>query len=379
MDSTTHSLPLFTMSTQKPTIDCIKAYQTISPLAHIFLTTRFDHEPSHLQHQNHYVDFIAQSLIMAISNQKSITRVTKPNTTPKKQWTEALKEKLVQYADYQQPVCVQFTNRLKSHHNAILQEALYCTQCKNICTTVYQMRTDIEEGVYVATQYPPYFADKAAPIEEISPFDTTPDQSRNQTFWSNITPSQQRRYFQMVDAIIRKTEIETGQVAGELMVLYAHYQMDTHIRRHAMRTQSVLNICRDKEDVIGLRHWQWEVYMPDAMEITETEPIKTMESPEHLEHEWGVGWVTDPTNSLDQQYEVWKAGESEREQCVKEVRSRWDQILEERREQRERTAIFSFRGVPFQTIKYDPPSEPPLSEEEIMAIAGAFGPVASEE
>ncbi|CAG8079999.1 unnamed protein product [Penicillium olsonii] len=362
MDSTISPLSLLTMSAQRPLMDCIKPCPTASPLAHILLTTGFDHEFSLIHPPSHYADFIAQSITMAISHQKRINRISKPCAARRKLWTEALKEKLVQYAAKRQRLCIHFANGSKSRRNEALQEALYCTKSTEQATTINQMRKDIAQGVYIVTQYPPYFADKAAPIEEISPLDTCSIQPQTLTFWSDITYSQQRRYFKMVDAIIRHFEKETGQVASETMVLYAHYQMDTHIRRHIMRTESMLTMCRDKEDVIELRHWQWETAASDN--TTHTQPF---------DPDWGVGWVMDPTNSLDQQYEEWKAGQSERERRLQDVRWLWARIQHERREQRKRTAVFSFRGVPFRTIRYDPPSEAPLTEEEITEIARSNG------
>lgn len=349
------SLPLSTISTQRPLRDCINACQ-ISPLAHSFLTPNFDHKSLHINYLNLYLHCAASLFDMAISQREKVTRIAKPRAAPRKLWTEAIKEKLVQHAAYRQPAHAQLANRPKSRHNAALQMALCCTECKNMEITPYQMNIDVAMNLYITTEYPPYFTDATAPIEQISPLDTGSYRSDCLTFWSDITSSQKNRYYEAVDTIIKKIEAETGQRANEATVLYAHYQVDVHIRQHYMRTQTMLNLCRDKKDVLEMRHWQWEV--------AESEGTALEKDPK-----WGVGWVWDTTNSLDHQYEGWKLREKERKVHLVNVRSQWAKILEERKKQRERTVTLSFRGEPVRVYSYEPPCEPPLSRDEIKEIA----------
>ncbi|KAJ5318981.1 uncharacterized protein N7506_011685 [Penicillium brevicompactum] len=290
---------------------------------------------------------------MAISQRTGC--VAKTRTPPRKLWTEAIKEKLVQFANHNQPTSAQLTNVPKSRHNAALQEALQCKTCK-MGASPYKMASDIKEGIYITSRYPPYFANKLESIEEISPLDASSRQPRNLSFWSDITYSQQRQYFEAVDAIIQKAEAANGKAASEAIVVYAHYQVDSHIRQHYMGTQSVFNMCRDKQDIADLHEWQWEVAAVD-------EPAATSNP------DWGVDWASDPTNSLYEQYDGWKAREAQREDHLAIVRSQWARIQLEREEQRKKTLVFWFRGAPIRSVRFSPGAEPSLSEEEIMQIA----------
>ncbi|CAI7659194.1 unnamed protein product [Penicillium bialowiezense] len=268
---------------------------------------------------------------------------------------QAIKEKLVQFANHNQPTCTEFTNEPKSQQNAALQEALQCTEC-NMGITPKKMQSDIANGIYSTARYPPYFTNKLAPVEEISPLDTSPRQPRDFTFWSDITDAQQHKYFEAVDAVIRRAEATIGQAASEAVVVYAHYHVDSHIRQHYMRTQSVLNLCRDRQEVIDLNHWQWETAASEETADVDNE-------------EWGVGWASDLTNSLNEQYNEWKTRQSQRDDHLAFVKSQWIQIQREREEQRKKTFVFLYRGVPIRSIRYTPAPEPPLEEEEIMDLA----------
>ena len=338
---------------------CINACQTASPLAQILLTSQLEHEPLHKHNSALYFDHTAhlltQSFNMAISQKERATRIIKRTTAPRKLWTEAIKEKIVQYAICKQPAWIQLADRPKSQHNAALQEALECTKCNHVEIIPFMMNVDVEMGIYITTQYPPYFANKSAPIDEICPLDATSHQAEAMTFWKDITLSQQQHYYEQVDAIIKRTEAESGWPATEATVLFAHYQVDFHIRQHYLAPKSLLNICREKKDVLELRHWQWET--------AESEGSAFAEDPE-----FGVGWVNDPTNSLDQQYEGWKMRESQREHRLVNSKAQWAEIQNERREQRMRSIAVSFKGKPVRVCRYEA-SDPPMSEDEIKETA----------
>jgi hypothetical protein len=338
---------------------CINACQTASPLAQILLTSQLEHEHLHIHHSTFYFDHTAhlltQSFTMAISQHDNIARVTKRTLAPKRLWSQAIKERIVQSAIYEKYAWAPFTNRPKSQYNAALQEALECTKCKHLELTPYMMKADIAMGLYITTQYPPYFANKSTPIEDICPLDTTSSQKEALTFWKDITFSQQQRYYEQVDAIIKRTEAESGYPATETTVLFAHYQMDSHIRQHYFAPKSMLSLCRNKMDVLDLRHWQWE--------NAESEGNAFAEDPQ-----FGVGWASDPTNSLDQQYEWWKMGEGQRERHLADMRTQWAEIQNERREQRMRSVTVCFKGEPVRVYRYEA-SAPPMSEEEIQELA----------
>jgi hypothetical protein len=338
---------------------CINACEPAPPLAQILISPDSELEHLHTNHSTVYFDpfahSITQSFTMAISQHDKMTRVTKRAIAPKRRWTEAIKEKIVQSALYAQFAWGSSTNKPKSQHNASLQEALECTKCKQLEITPYMMKTDIAMGLYTATKYPPYFSNKAAPVEEICPLDTKSPQHEAATFWKDITFSQQQCYYEQVDAIIKRTELESGHPATEATVLFAHYQMDSHIRQHYLAPKSMLNLCRDKQDVMELRHWQWE--------NAESEGF-ALESDPHF----GVGWVSDPTNSLALQYEGWKMNEGRRESHLLDTKARWAEIQTERRKQRMQSVVVSLKGMPVRVYKYEP-SEPPMSEEEIQEMA----------
>lgn len=96
------------------------------------------------------------------------------------------------------------------------------------------MNADIAKGSYITSQYPPFFASKIALDDYISPSDTdiVTHEYDNTTFWEYITPAQQQRYYDKIDTILKKAEAESGKPIDEATVLFAHYQVDFHIRQH---------------------------------------------------------------------------------------------------------------------------------------------------
>ncbi|KAJ5851684.1 uncharacterized protein N7529_011069 [Penicillium soppii] len=291
---------------------------------------------------------------MAIAQPGMISRVGKPTKTLKGHWTEAIKDKIVQNL-ISDPSWTHFADRPKSQHNAALQEALECTKCDHVEIIPYMMQADIAMGLYITAQYPLYFANASAHIEEVSPFDTTSHQSEAVTFWDDITISQQKRYYEQVDNIIKKTSAHYGWPASEDTALFAHYQVDFHIRQHYLAPKSLLSLCRDKKDVLELRHWQWETAESEGLAFRE-------------DSHFGVGWIWDPTNSLNLQYEGWKMRADQRETRLIDSQVRWAEIQSERKRQRMRSVTVVFNGEPVRVYRWEA-SEPPLSEAEIEEIA----------
>ncbi|KAJ5198908.1 hypothetical protein N7491_000525 [Penicillium cf. griseofulvum] len=298
---------------------------------------------------------------MGISTRADKNRVTKRKCAPRKNWTEAVKEKIVQFITGKELLCGPFANKSKSSQNAALQEALECTQCRDLHIIPYMMNADIAAGSYITSEYPPFFTSKSVSDEYVSPFDTdlAPHQNSNATIWDDITPSQQQHYYGKIDAILSKAETESGKPADEATVLFAHYQVDFHIRQHYLAPRSILNLCRSKDDIRGLKRWQWETAVSDETGYAEIP-------------DWGVGWVHEPSNSIGHQIAAWRMGERRREKHLAEVKARWAEIMKEREKQRIRTIKIMFKGMHVRTYKYEP-YQPCLTEEEIVRIAREQG------
>ncbi|KAJ5360588.1 hypothetical protein N7517_009779 [Penicillium concentricum] len=298
---------------------------------------------------------------MGIPTAGDKNHVTKRKCVPRRDWTEAVKEKIVQCCPGKELLCGPFANKSKSPHNAALQEALECTQCSHLHIIPYMLNADIAAGSYITSEYPPFFITESAPDENISPFDTNPlaFQNNNVTMWDDITPSQQQHYYAKIDAILKKAEAESGKLVDEATVLFAHYQVDFHIRQHYLAPRSVLNLCRSKDDIRELKHWEWENAVSDEIAF-----------PEYPD--WGVGWMHEPSNSIGHQIAAWRMGERKRENHLAEVEARWAEIKDEREKQRKRTVKISFKGTHVRTHKYEA-CQPHLTEKEIMRISKKQG------
>jgi hypothetical protein len=304
---------------------------------------------------------------MATDRKTKTYRVNKQAVGPRKNWTQAIKERLVQsHYDKHTPhhgACAELS---KSPHNIALQEALKCTECADLHINPYMMEADIAAKAYVITEYPPFFSCKSVQDDNIDPINTSLPQNKDTTFWDDITLSQQQKYYDIIDTLIKKAEKESGKPADETTVLFAHYQVDFHIRQHYLRPRSLLNLCRSRQEIKDLNYWHWE----NAVSDRRTSGI----SPEY-----GVGWVHEPSNSIGHQIEAWKKGERLREEHLAEVRMQWAKIMEERRKQRLRTVTFLFQGVLVRAYSYEPPCEPSLVEEDIVRIAAFVAGVSKPE
>ncbi|KAJ5562772.1 hypothetical protein N7461_001533 [Penicillium sp. DV-2018c] len=299
---------------------------------------------------------------MAVGHKTKTYRVTKPAITPKKNWSEAIKERLVR--THHDKLTSHHTGcdelfKSPSPHNIALQEALKCTECADLHLNPQMMEADIAIGAYIVNEYPPSFSSESSQIDEIDPFDTTTPLNENATFWDDITLSQQQKYYDAIDTLIKKSEKESSKPADETTILFAHYQVDFHIRQHYLRPRSFLNLCRSKEDIKDLNYWHWENAMCDGLDSG-------------VDPEFGVAWVHEPSNSIGHQIEAWEKGARLREEHLAEVRVQWAKIMEERRKQRLRKVNFLFQGVLIREYTYDPPSEPPMTEEEIVRIAASL-------
>ncbi|CAG8899874.1 unnamed protein product [Penicillium egyptiacum] len=346
---------------------CINACHTASPFPQVFLTSRSDHKTktSHIPYFNYQfnrtVCTLTQPSTMGIPTRGDKNRISKCKLAPRKKWTEAVKEKIVQFLTSEQLLHGPFAEKPKSLQSAALQDALECTQCRDLHIIPYMMNADIAKGSYITSQYPPFFASKSTVDDYISPFD--PDvvvhESNNTTFWEDITPAQQQRYYDKIDTILKKAEAESGKPIDEATVLFAHYQVDFHIRQHYLTPRSILNLCRSKDDIRALTHWQWKSAVADETAFAEVP-------------DWGMGWAHEPSNSLGHQIAAWRMGERSREKHLAEVEARWAEIKDERQKQRMRTIKILFKGEHIRTYQYEP-CEPCLTEKEIMDITTARG------
>lgn len=365
MQSIVSSIPLSTTSTQRPLTHCINACKTASLFTHIFLIPLSDQKTLHIPHSNHLFNLttwaLTQPFTMGIPIPNT-NRVTKRKLTSRKDWTEVVKETIVQLFTGNQLLCDPFTDKSKSSQNAALQDALECTECGDLHIIPYMLNADIAAGSYITSEYPPFFSSKStSDNDSISPFDTdiVVHQNNNATFWDDITPAQKQRYYDKIDIILKKAEAESGKPIDEATVLFAHYQVDFHIRQHYLAPRSILNLCRSKDDIRALNHWQWKCAAEDETALAEFP-------------DWGVGWRHEPSNSIGQQIAAWRMGERKREKHLAEVKARWAEIMDERQEQRMRTVKIFYRGVHVRTCKYEP-CGPCLTEKEIMDIAREKG------
>lgn len=358
------SIPLSIKSRQRPFIHCINACQTASLFTQIFLIPRSDHKALHIPCSNHPFSptpcALTQPFAMGIPTQDT-NRVTKRKSTPRKNWTEAVKEKIVQFFTGKPLPSRSVADKSQSPQRAALLDALECTKCEDLHIIPYMMNADIAAGSYITSEYPPFFASKSTRDDLISPFDTdiVAHQSNNATFWEDITPTEQHLYYNKIDTILKKAEAQSGKSIDEASVLFAHYQVDFHIRQHYLAPRSNLNICRSKDDIRALTHWQWKCAVADETALAEFS-------------DWGVGWVHEPSNSIGHQIAAWRMGERRREQHLAEVRSRWAVIQDERQKQRMRTVNIWFKGVHVRTYKYEL-CRPSLTEKEIKKIAREKG------
>lgn len=213
-----------------------------------------------------------------------------------------------------------------------LEEALSCTKCQ-ITTTEAIMKSDISRGVYVSSQYPPFFVNTRTRDENISPLDNE-TQHQDPTWWRRISMSQRERYYLLVETNLNKALDETKNADPEAAVLFAHYQIDYHIRQHYLSRRGVLTLCRDANDLQELRSWQWEMAAIDR--LTSGKDIETTDEAEGwlpAEQKWG--WPNDSNLEKTHQVLLWKRAWRARRKRLREVRAKWAIIMEERRKQRE--------------------------------------------
>jgi len=189
------------------------------------------------------------------------------------------------------------------------------------------MTIDIDNGNYNVKQYPPFFQSNIRSDESISPLDTTAP-SQDPTYWNNMSLSQRQRYYEVVEQNLDKALDETKKIDPEVAVLFAHYQVDYHVRQHYLAGRGVLTLCRDNSDLQQLRKWQWK--MSDIDSTCSSEPAKTEPAGAR---QWS--WPSDQNLELTYQHVMWKRLSRARLKRVREVRARWAIIMEERRKQRE--------------------------------------------
>lgn len=189
------------------------------------------------------------------------------------------------------------------------------------------MTLDIERGVYIATHYPPHFQTNLTSEESISPFDTEP-RNKDPSYWRRLSLTQRQRYYQLVEQNINQIIDEKRAMSPATAILFAHYQVDYHIRQHYLARRGVLTLCRDTKDLHQLRKWQWK--MADIDSVRSSEPVEIKAAGYR-----GWGWPNDTNLEMMHQNIMWKRSSRARLKRVREVRARWAVIMEERRKQRE--------------------------------------------
>lgn len=191
------------------------------------------------------------------------------------------------------------------------------------------MALDIERGVYITTQYPPYFQTNLTSEESISPFDTA-IRSKDPSYWRRLTLTQRQRYYDLVELNLNQTlrEEKAQAIDPETAVLFANYQVDYHIRQHYLARRGVLTLCRDTKDLQQLRQWQWKMTDIDTGAMVQSVSIEAA-----VQRGWR--WPDDANLEMMHQNIMWKRSSRARLKRVREARARWAVIMEERRRQRE--------------------------------------------
>ncbi|KAJ5637134.1 hypothetical protein N7490_007013 [Penicillium lividum] len=185
------------------------------------------------------------------------------------------------------------------------------------------MNTDIEQGKYITANYPPFFPNTNTRDENISPFDTTTP-NKNLSHWKVISEPQRQRYYHIVEHGLDALKSEATD--PNLAILFAHYQVDYHIRQHYLACRGVLTLCRDATDMQSLRKWQWRMNRIDTI------PDESQARPKGPRP---LGWPNDENLEMAHQVQLWKKSWRARQKHLEEVRARWAVIMEERRRQRE--------------------------------------------
>lgn len=190
------------------------------------------------------------------------------------------------------------------------------------------MAVDIERGVYIASHYPPYFQTNLTAEENVSPFDT-PIQSQDPSYWKRVSSDQRQRYYLLVEQTLNQSLDGDKTIGPETAILFAHYQVDYHIRQHYLARRGVLTLCRDGKDLQQLRQWQWSMSDIDSFQS----PSEVVDIETTTTREWG--WPNDTNLEMMHQQLMWKLSSRKRMKRLREVRARWAVIMEERRRQRE--------------------------------------------
>ncbi|KAJ5649340.1 uncharacterized protein N7484_003063 [Penicillium longicatenatum] len=190
------------------------------------------------------------------------------------------------------------------------------------------MKADIDQGNYIATNYPPYFPNASKRDENISPLDTNTPNS-DLSHWKVISEAQRQQYYKIVEHILDTRMHENAPADSDLAILFAHYQVDYHIRQHYLAHRGVLTLCRDASDMQTLRKWQWRMDAIDSV-ITPDDRQPVQPKPHRP-----TGWPKDGNLEMLHQTHLWKKSWKVRQKRVEDVRARWAVIMEERRRQRE--------------------------------------------
>ncbi|KAJ5992215.1 hypothetical protein N7451_007939 [Penicillium sp. IBT 35674x] len=209
-----------------------------------------------------------------------------------------------------------------------LEEALNCRKCP-LSITEATMKADIDQGNYITSSYPPYFPNASKRDENISPLDTTTP-NNNLSHWKIINEAQRQQYYKIVEHSLDARLHEDASTDPDLAILFAHYQLDYHIRQHYLAYRGVLTLCRDASDMQTLRKWQWRMDTIDA--IIASDDSHPVQPKVHRP----TGWSKDENLEMLHQTHLWKKSWKVRQKRVEEVRARWVVIMEERRRQRER-------------------------------------------
>lgn len=200
-------------------------------------------------------------------------------------------------------------------------EALECTKCQNEIT-IESMNADVEKGVYLTADYPPYFRDQSTMDEHVSP-DTITIWDRAPGWWTLQSLAQGLKYYRLVEDNLDLEQKNNPGIDDDLACSWAHYQVDFHIRQHYLARCGVLTLCRDTTDIQQLRQWQWQMADIDAAASDNTKAAPKGDRQ--------TGWPDDDNREMAHQSAKWHRDGRLRRKYLKEAYAKWEAIKKQRR------------------------------------------------
>lgn len=239
---------------------------------------------------------------------------------------EAADTKDLVWKDHGDPLSAEINIDSETLQLEALEEALNCTKC-TVDNIESALTADINSGAYNISEYPPYFPNNSkTDAEKISPLDTE-STCRESSIWKIISPPQRQRYYELVEQYLNHELDNPVPVDADVAVMRAHYSVDAHIQRHYLDRRSMLQLCRDEEDLEDFREWRWIMVENCSIHYPDITPYPVGDS--------RVEWPNDGNGAVAHQERTWKQDGRAREVCVEKARAKWASIMAERRKERD--------------------------------------------